>query len=207
MDTKIFIETIRIIDGEFINLPAHIDRIKRTVREGYGKSILIPEFSNKLIPTQYRSGIVKCRILYSSHINSIHYSEYTIRKIETLRVVEAPNDIDYHLKYADRSQISALLEKRNGCDDIIIVRNGKVTDTSYSNIVLINDNNIITPSDYLLPGTMRQSLLINHNIQEQSIYVDDIKPGNKYGVTHIGLINAMMPLESMITIPVTSIIQ
>ena len=64
---------------------------------------------------------------------------------------------DYSFKFSNRKAIDDLLKFRNGCDDILIVRNGLITDTSYSNVVFRKDNMYFTPNFPLLNGTKRQN--------------------------------------------------
>jgi len=91
-----------------------------------------------VIPTHLRKGLVKCRIVYSNDIQEITYTPYQPKSIKSLKLVE-DNTIDYHCKYLDRNHINELYTQRGNCDDIIIVKNGMLTDSSYSNIALRKD--------------------------------------------------------------------
>ena len=42
--------------------------------------------------------------------------------------------MEYNYKWEDRSQLDALYAKRENVDDILIVKNGLITDTLYANI-------------------------------------------------------------------------
>ena len=64
-------------------------------------------------------------------ITLVRADEYCMRAISSLRLVTC-DDIDYAYKSADRSRLGL----RGNADEIIIVRNGLLTDTSYSNIAL-----------------------------------------------------------------------
>ena len=70
---------------------------------------------------------------------------------------------------------------------MLLVRNGMITDTSYSNIVFRREGEWITPSFCLLKGTMRQYLLDNGKIREEQIAVKDLPRFEKFK-----LINAMI---------------
>ena len=59
--------------------------------------------------------------------------------------------------------------QRETADDILVVRNGYLTDTSISNIALYDGNTWFTPSYPLLKGTKRAELLDKHLIQEKEI--------------------------------------
>src|SRR5690606_14853325 len=83
---------------------------------------------------------------------------YEVRAVTSLKIIH-DDTIDYSLKYEDRSSIDNLFAKRNNCDDILIIKNGFVTDASYSNIAFYDGSRWITPAQPLLKGTMRQHLL------------------------------------------------
>jgi 4-amino-4-deoxychorismate lyase len=100
------------------------------------------------------------------------------------------DDIDYRFKYADRRRLQSLFARRGDCDDVLIVRNGLLTDTSYCNIVLYDGQDWWTPDTPLLPGTARQRLLDEGLIRERRIRVEDLPR-----FEHIRLINAMLPWE------------
>ena len=118
-----------------------------------------------------------------------HFSPYVIRPVNSLRLVE-DNEIDYSYKYADRSTLDALFEKRGSCDDILIIKDGYVTDTYYANIVFKSTNgDWITPESCLLKGTRRTCLLQKNLIKEAVIRVSDL---NNY--TEARLINAMIDI-------------
>ena len=63
----------------------------------------------------------------------------------------------------------SLYAQRETADDILVVRNGYLTDTSISNIALYDGNTWFTPSCPLLKGTKRAELLDKHLIQEKEI--------------------------------------
>ena len=48
-----------------------------------------------------------------------------------------PDTIDYTYKSAHREELNALYAQKGMADDILIVRNGYLTDTSISNIALL----------------------------------------------------------------------
>ena len=84
---------------------------------------------------------------------------YVPREIRSLRLVAADDELDYHLKYADRSALARLLQRRDDCDEILIVRDGAITDTSYSNVAFFDGRKYVTPDTFLLNGMRRQYLL------------------------------------------------
>ncbi len=181
-----FSEVIKVQDGVFYNLDGHEARMNRTTMHFFGNGIalgLIPE----MIPPDLHTGLVKCRVVYGIHgVESIEFSPYTLRTIRSVAIVR-DDTIEYAYKSTDRSHLNMLLE-RSGCDDIIIVKNGFVTDASSANIVLEDMfGALYTPSTCLLPGTKRASLLERGVIMECEVKEQDLKNAAK-----IYLINAMI---------------
>lgn len=171
------IETIKIVDGKCQNLEYHSHRAGFLIEQ-------------PPIADSFMHGVVKWRIVY--HNDSIveqSMSHYSLPKITSLRVVES-DEIEYARKYEDRSGIASLLQQRKECDDIIIVRRGLVSDSSFCNLVFENSEGLFTPSTPLLKGTKRQMLLNKGVIAEREIAASDIK---KYD--NVRLINAMIELN------------
>jgi 4-amino-4-deoxychorismate lyase len=119
----------------------------------------------------------------------VEFVPYQPKQISSLKLVENDN-ISYDLKYKDRSDIDKLFERKDGCDDILIIKKGKVTDASFANIVFRKGKDWYTPWSALLRGTMRQSLIENEKITEEEIQMSDIK-----SFTTFRLINAMLEFE------------
>jgi 4-amino-4-deoxychorismate lyase len=187
---SLLIESIKLLNGEFLNLFQHEARMNRSLKELCGVEDffdlgkLLERFE---IPG---SGLYKCRITYDDQVQDVEFLLYTPKEVKTLKIVEHDR-IEYEFKYKDRSTIDRLFKKREGCDDIIIVKEGFVTDSSYSNIVFRKGKRWVTPWSALLKGTMRQSLLDRNLIQEEDIRVEDIASFDSCKI-----INAMLEFDS-----------
>ena len=192
------LETIRVVDGCFVNLDAHLRRMVESCRELYG---IERRFSldNTAVPPEMRKGRVKCRIRYDGCAEKMEYVPYSPKQVRSLRLVEC-NGIDYHLKFADRSGLENLLSRKGGCDEILIIREGLITDTSYSNVVLTDGKRFVTPDSFLLNGCRRRQLLAQGVIQEEQITPDDL---TKFTALH--LINAMLDLGEVV-VPINEIV-
>ena len=77
--------------------------------------------------------MTRCRVIYSDSVNSIEFSPYFPADIKTLKMIDA-DSVVYNHKYLDRSSLTALIDKKVA-DDILIIKNGYVTDVSFANIV------------------------------------------------------------------------
>jgi 4-amino-4-deoxychorismate lyase len=102
------------------------------------------------------------------------------------------DNLVYDLKYLDRSCLISLIN-RSSADDILIIKEGCVTDSSFTNIVFTDGKRWVTPDTPLLCGTMREKLLIKGIINTERITVDNI-----FQFTHFRLINAMLGFSSPI---------
>lgn len=193
-----YIETIRVVDGHVCNLAYHEQRMNRTRREVLGMMDRL-RIADLLESVSLPMGCSKLRFVYDREgIHDLTCTPYAPRQINSLHLL-CDNGISYPYKAEDRSVLDRLKKRQGDCDEILIVRNGHLTDTSYSNIVLYDGRQWFTPSTPLLCGTMRQSLLDSGRIREREINVADL--------THyqqISLINAMIPLGEVV-LPVSRI--
>lgn len=188
-----FIETIRWSEGRYHLLDLHSRRMAETLEEM--KFPQMPPLRELLpcVPERLRNLTVKCRVLYGGGgLERLEFEPYAVRRVSSLRMVE-DNAVDYHLKFADRSRLMALRNHRREADEIIIVKNGLVTDTSYSNLLFRAPDGFLTPERPLLRGVMLRHLIAEGRVSQVALKPDDILSGNRYGITEAFMINAMMP--------------
>jgi 4-amino-4-deoxychorismate lyase len=192
-------ETIRICNGQLIYPEWHEARMKLSLQE-------ISDFHGPLIlreivkvPDEWKTGLVQCNVTYGNEMKSVTYKPYIKRQVKSLKLIEC-NDIDYHLKRSDRSLLDELFSRKGDRDEIIIIKNGFITDTSISNLIFFDGKNWFTPKMHLLNGTCRQRLLKERKISEMEIRVEDFWhfPGLK-------LINAMRFPEEETIIPTNAV--
>jgi 4-amino-4-deoxychorismate lyase len=179
------IETVRLEDGKFQRLSYHQQRMDDAL-DHFFKGTTI-HLANELKQINFpEKGLYRCRVIYDSLINKIEFEPYTIRTISSLKMVEVPS-MSYPFKWEDRDKLMNAFDKREQCDDVLILKYGTVTDTSYSNILFKKEGEWITPSSCLLKGTMRQYLLDSGRIREEQISIKDLRGFEKFK-----LINALM---------------
>lgn len=183
------LESIRYVDGKPVLLELHQERVDRSLAE-YGikpRWRLADYLSQHPCPASL-VGVVKCRLLYGEEPLELSYAPYHRRLIHSLRAVEAPA-LDYHLKWADRGALQALLELRGEADDIVIVSaEGLLTDSSYTNIALRQGGRWYTPRVPLLAGVQRAKLIATGLLTPRDIARTELASYDR-----IALINAMMP--------------
>lgn len=184
------IESIRLHDGKFHNLFYHEQRMIRTLQTLFGQHPGI-DLAARLADMAYPpEGLFKCRIVYDRKSMETTFTPYKAKKIESLRVVNA-DFLNYEFKFEDRRALDRLFDLRKGCDDILIVRRGLVTDCSFANIIFRKGNSWFTPDRPLLRGTMRQNLMDRNAVQAEEITTNDIRSFHSFKI-----INAMVGFDS-----------
>lgn len=179
-----YMETIKVIDGDIVNLKYHQDRYEGVLKH-LGSSSIEDLSTHIKAP---KKGLYRCRLLYDKNQISVSYHEYQKREIKSLKLVY--DEIDYSFKYSNRDNLDKLFSFKDGCDDILIVKSGLITDTSISNIAFYNKGVWITPKSPLLKGTTRARLLEEGTIIEADIRVEDLKSFSK-----VALLNAMIGFD------------
>ncbi len=129
--------------------------------------------------------LYRAKMIYDQNSIKTYYYIHKPKQIRTLKLIEA--HISYEYKALDRRHFDSLREEANHYDDILIIKNGYLTDTSIANIALRQDDIWYTPSLPLLPGTTRARLLDNGMIMPKKIHYTEL---NDYH--EIALMNAMI---------------
>ncbi len=181
-----YIESIKILD----NIPYHVGQHQS--RASKVSKIIIPDLSS-LNPID--KGLVKCRIVFDEQsILSIEFLPYTLPSIKSLKIVHSDN-IVYDKKFLDRTHLESLYTQKGEADDIIICKNGYLSDSYFCNLVFSLNGELYTPDTPLLEGTKRQYLIETGKIKTRSITADDI-----HHFDGVYLINAMIDLDDNIFI-------
>lgn len=193
------LETIKCKDSKFYNLEFHQERFDFAQRKCFKISDRINLKDVLKVPEKKSIGLFRCRVTYSEKINKIEFLPHQIRKINSLKLIE-DNEIDYQFKYSNRERLNSLFEKRGNCQDILIVKNGCISDSWTANPVFFDGEKWWIPDTPLLPGTQRARL-----IAENKILVCRITPKDLYKYQKVGLINALQDLDDMPVIEIRNI--
>jgi 4-amino-4-deoxychorismate lyase len=185
---SLLVESIKIHCRTAWNLPLHAARMNRSRQQLFKCQEPIDLQKVLNIPDNLTDGVYKCRIIYDTSVRRIEYLPYVPKSIASLQLLEGTL-MEYGHKYEDRSQIDAL-KSQSTADDIIIVKEGRLTDASSANVVLFDGRIWRTPVSPLLHGTKRQLLLDEGRIMEEDILAKDIRAFQK-----VALINALRDLD------------
>ncbi len=180
-----YLETIRSVDGEIMNISYHQKRYESVLKEMGCEDI--KDLKEYLDPPSY--GVYRCRLVYTKDTIDVTYHEYKKRDIYSLKLV-FNNNIEYSKKSANRDEIDSMFENRGEADDILIIKDLLVTDTSIANIAFYKDGLWITPKNPLLKGTTRQRFIDEGQIIEEDIKVQELR-----SFSRVALLNAMIGFD------------
>ena len=193
-----FFESIKIEDQKIFLLDLHQKRVNETFAN-FGKegSIDLGKIFKSL--NHDEDGLFKLRISYDLDKSfRTQMIPYAISEINDFQLVEN-NLYDYSFKFEDRKEFERMKIKSKA-DEIIIVKNNHITDTSFSNLLFKKGKEWFTPNTFLLNGVQRQHLLKNKKIKEV-----EITPQNLQQFSHFQIINSMNDFDDMFIYPISKI--
>ena len=180
-----FIETIKVLDGRVYNIEFHNDRCNHTRQVFFENAKPISLQSYIKAPLK---GLFRCRILYAKEVLLVEYIPYQAKSFKRFKIVQS--NLVYNYKYANRATLEQLTAELDKDSDIIIEKNGLLTDTSIANIAFYDGASWLTPKTPLLEGTIRRKLLKNGFLKEENIKSEDIKHFKNFA-----LMNAMIGFQ------------
>jgi len=182
-----FLETIQFAQGRHLNLDGHQARVNETFQQffpGVSPFVLREVLLKSEIPEG--DGKYKCRLVYDEQVQQLEYLPYSLPPITSLRLVSTTMESSV-CKSADRTEYNRAFALRGECDDVLLIRAGLLTDTSYCNIALWDGTTWVTPLTPLLYGTRRADLL-----RQKAIVEKDISVGEIFRYQKIRLFNALI---------------
>tara|TARA_B100001057_G_scaffold36517_1_gene33068 strand:- start:1413 stop:2012 length:600 start_codon:yes stop_codon:yes gene_type:complete len=193
-------ESIKIENGKIFLTEFHQKRMDKTFNKFYHKENpwkLKQIFSQIKVPL---NGLYKMKFNYSEKKYKIEFKKYLLKKIAKIKCYEI-NDFTYSFKFSDRRKIEYFYTKKLDCQDILMIKNGYLTDTSYCNIILFDGFSWFTPEKPLLEGVQREKLLESKMISKTKIKLNEINDFKQFK-----LINAMIKFEDYLPQNVSNII-
>lgn len=197
-----FIESICVKDGTIRNAKYHLERMEKSAgvefcKKYLGKNKNADLFFKRLFENTCNNPkpkiVYKFRIIYNSEkIIKTEAIVYEIKKVEKLKLISVPEDFNYKLKYEERSFFNKL-KMQTAPAEPLIIKNFCIMDTTYSNICFKKNDIWLTPTSFLLNGTMRQFGIKSGLLKETKICTKDL---SQY--SHLSLINAMLPVGALV---------
>lgn len=194
-------ETLAIKNSKPLNINYHNERfIKGQLL--MNKPLIISDISTLINPPKAlmpdsKKSLMRCRVTYNAWGVDVSYSHYTPKAIKRFKLVYS-DDIKYDYKYDNRQALDELMAQKSHCDEIIIIKQGLVTDCSIGNLLFLKQGIWYTPTMPLLHGTQRAFLLDNQQIVTADMTTDKLMTYEK-----IMMINALNPFDERRAIPIT----
>lgn len=195
------LETVKCLNGKLYNLEWHNLRFNQARKIYLGLSTKMNLGNFVKVPNSFKKGLYRCRINYSKTIDVVEFIPHEYKEVHSLKLVE-DNEIDYAFKFSNRQKLDSLFELRGDCDDILIVKNACITDSSTANPIFFDGAKWWTPDTPLLEGTQRARL-----ISEGLLSVCRITPNDLTKYEKVGLINAMWDMAKMPVIDTKNILK
>jgi len=194
---KACFETIKVQNGKLLNLKYHQQRVDYT-REflGFNERLELKEDSFDLP----QLGEFRLRVDYYEDIKSSTCKALTCRTFKEFKIVES--DISYGYKYSNREKLDYLKVDEK---EIIIVKDGLLTDTTIANIALHVNGIWFTPRVPLLKGTTRARLIDEGFLRCEDLSIKDLEIAQKFAI--MNALNDFIVVKAKIELGFNSTIQ
>lgn len=187
------------LDGHLQNIEYHQQRVDETFGKLFPANLVISLADSISVPTAKSSGAFRARLVYHRDVVSIDFLPIVLRSFKSF-VLITDNAIVYDCKYEDRSALNRITELKKDADEVIIVQNGYITDTTIGNLLFFDGTHWHTPSNPLLKGTMRQLLIDKGLCYEKQITADNL---SRY--KSVLMVNALLGFEPQNAVPISAI--
>lgn len=175
-------ETIAIENGQVQRLALHQQRVDKSLRQFYShlapEALHLPQLAeliqvSEALSATNNAALIRCRISYNNQQSVVEYFPYERKTYRTFKPIIC-DDIDYSLKFTHRARLNELFSQREDCDEIIIIKQGMVTDCSIGNLIFRRGDKWFTPDKPLFAGTQRRHLIEQGKIQPCPIALSDL---------------------------------
>ncbi len=185
---SLFFETIRIQNGKIYNLNLHQKRLDQTIKAIFKKPSQISLEKEITIPKG--DALFRCKVIYDTKIKDINFYPYTPKHIEKIALVDS--SISYRYKSTNRSCFEELLKNHPNYDDILIIKDDLLRDTTIANIALYDGLNWYTPTNPLLKGTYREYMIRQKELKMKNLTKKELKICTKFAI-----MNAMIGFKEL----------
>ena len=140
-----FFETIKSVGGKLQLLDLHSERLNKTRAEVFGVKNLINLFDEINLPCEEKGAISKVKVTYGKYLESIEIEPYSIKSHKKVKFLDIP-ELDYKYKSTERSALN--IPNNQELDDVIFLKNGFLTDSSYCNLVFFDGQKMGNPKHF-----------------------------------------------------------
>ncbi len=170
-----FIESIRYQDGKTYNLRLHQQRVNATFAHYYRDSAPISLADIIAANPHTEEGLYKLRIIYNRELLEIEYQPYRHPQFREYVLVTIPDDYTYRFKSTERQLFNDIGQQYAPHVLPLLVQQGRITDSTYTNLIFSKAGKWYSPDQPLLMGTMLQSLVNEGRVQLTEIRAEDIE--------------------------------
>jgi para-aminobenzoate synthetase/4-amino-4-deoxychorismate lyase len=155
--------TMLVADGEVVDLPGHLERLRRSVGELYDRD-LPSDLEHRVVAAAKAHGRARLRIVVAAHARpelelDLLPASPAAPKPLSLAPALLPGGLGAH-KWLDR-RLLVELERRLGAVPLLVDLDGEVLEAAHANVWIREGRTLVTPplDGRLLPGTFRALLL------------------------------------------------
>lgn len=182
-------ESIRIIDGKVPLLDFHQHRLNLSYSAIF-KKVNSHNLKECIEPFLKKHGTQKCRFIYNDRAYRIEIIDYQLIEPKRIGWLRIDPNFDYSFKFLERDFFNKVREVYSDYDEIILVQNNQITDSTYCNLVVYLDGQWTLPKSYLLNGVERSRIISKYNFTIKPVSIDKFLSAKEYK-----LINSMRPFE------------
>ena len=139
--------------------------------------------------TAPKSGIFRCRLIYTKEIEKIEFFPYFKKPIFEIELWE--RDFEYAFKFLDRSKLNAAKKKLKK-EILFFGKNENVEDITIANVAFYYKGEWLSPKKPLLFGTTLMKLVEEKKVRLAEIELKEIKRFEK-----MAIMNAMRGFEEL----------
>jgi 4-amino-4-deoxychorismate lyase len=184
-------ESIRVDNGQIPLLNFHQKRVDISYSSVF-KKVNTYNLQECIKPFLKKDGIQKCRFIYDDKKYRIEIIDYQIIEPKRIGWLRIDPNFNYSFKYYDRNFFNKIKESYSGFNEIILVKNDLITDSTYCNLIVYAKGKWIVPQTCLLNGVERTRIISAYNFPIEPITIDEFLSAKEYK-----LINAMRPFEDV----------
>lgn len=191
------LETFCLLEGQPLNTPYHARRVALSVGSDAPLEPMLRAIQHQVQLQGSTPGRWRASVTYTPQtIIGVRLIPYSIPAINALCITPIAQNI-YPLKLADRSPLDRYKKALPTGTEPLFVLDGRLTDTSFTSILLEREGALYAPTSYLLYSTKRQMLIDAARAIPAPVTLDSL-----HTYQRIHLVNALLdPGELTLAIP------